>query len=104
MVNTYREGLTTAAELGIQEPRACIIPADSSSPTDKIKRFPYVDFDRKNQYDLPCNEVVTALGLAISGLTVVERVPLRGCLAQRAAGLCPRNLGLTANERLEANP
>lgn len=85
-----REVLTTAQLLGIQETRACIIP-------DERGEVPFVDFDSRNQNDLPCNKEVPELGRTRLDFPAY-RVPTKGCLTQRSAGLCPRELGLTPEE------
>lgn len=89
--------IPTFAEMnGIQETRACIMP-DKHLSQDGVTRVPYVDFDSRNQKELPCNAVISELG-GVRPDFPVPTVPRKGCIAQRQAGLCPRGLALTPQE------
>lgn len=59
-------------------------------------RLPYVDFDDKDPYALPCIALaeVGGFGKGAAPEHALAPIPLRGCLEQRRVGLCPRNLGL----------
>lgn len=84
------EVLSTAQLHGIEETRVCLMP-------DEDGQVPFVDFDRRNQHELPCNRVIPELGTTRLDFPAT-RVLVGGCRAQRLAGLCPRELGLTPEE------
>lgn len=58
-------------------------------------RFPYVDFDTEDPL-LPCNALLEIgdFGKGAVLECAIAPIPVKGCMEQRRAGLCPRNLGL----------
>lgn len=66
-----------------------------------VEKVPVVIFD-KQFADMPCTGLT---GETLSSRSMnVSSVSVSGCLAQRQAGLCPRELGLNVPEGLKRKP
>ncbi len=97
----FRTKLNRAQMYGVQEVRACIVPENKWNlrESERNQRLALqVEVDPLYIQDLPCIKALPMLGTLDLDLPV-PRVSEKGCLTQRTAGLCPRNIGLTPQEQ-----
>lgn len=81
--------------------RACGFP-DERLSVNGTQYAPQINYDPSHKDDLPCTEVLWGLKPTRED-SIQSRIPLGGCSAQRAVGLCPRQNKLTPEDEKAIN-